>query len=109
MSLSDYLNASFCENREINNYDNTCLKNNWLNRNGNINEWTTSIKYQEPYEDEETKELITPANNTVYSVGNTIENTIILSKLNIRPVVYLKTRLLLTSGDGSFNNPYVIR
>ena len=109
MTLSDYLNASLCENREINNYDNTCLKNNWLNRNSNINEWTTSINYQEPYEDEETKEKITPDNNTIYSVGNTIEGTIVSSKLNIRPVVYLKSRMLLNGGDGSFDNPYTIR
>ena len=109
MNLSDYLNASICENREINNYKDECLKNNWLNRNNQVNEWTNSIMYQEPYKDETTEEIITPNNNTIYSVGNTIEDNIISSKLNIRPVVYLKSRMFLTSGDGSFENPYVIR
>ena len=68
-----------------------------------------SINYQEPYEDNETNEMINPENNTVYSVGNTIEESIISSELNIRPVVYLKWRMLLSSGDGSFDNPYIIR
>ena len=109
MNLSDYLNASICENREINNYKDECLKNNWLNKNKEVNEWTTSLKYIEPYKDETTEEIITPDNNTIYSVGNTIEDKVISSKLNVRPVVYLKSRMFLTSGDGSFENPYVIR
>lgn len=109
MNLSDYLNASICENREIKNYNDECLKNNWLNKNNQINEWTTSIKYIEPYKDKTTEEIITPDNNTIYSVGNTIEDNAVSSKLNIRPVVYLKSRMFLTSGDGSFENPYVIR
>ena len=109
MNLSDYLNASICDNREINNYKDECLKNNWLNKNNQINEWTTSIKYIEPYKDETTEEIITHDNNTIYSVGNTIEDNVFSSKLNVRPAVYLKSRMFLTSGDGSFENPYVIR
>ena len=109
MNLSDYLHASICENREINNYKDECLKNNWLNKNSLENEWTISLKYIEPYKDKTTEEMITPDNNTIYSVGNTIEDNIILTKLNIRPVIYLKSRILLTDGDGSFENPYVIR
>lgn len=109
LTLSDYLNTSICENREINKYDETCLKNNWLNKNSQINEWTTSIKYEEPYEDELTKDLITPVNNTIYSVGNTIEDNRIDTELYIRPVVYLKERMLLINGNGSFDNPYIIK
>lgn len=109
MNLSDYLHASICENREINNYKDECLKNNWLNKNSLENEWTISLKYIEPYKDETTEEMITPDNNTIYSVGNTIEDNNILIKLNIRPVIYLKSRILLTDGDGSFEKPYVIR
>ena len=107
MNLSDYLNASVCEEREVANYDETCLKNNWLNKN--IYEWTNTLRYLEPYEDEETKELITPSNDTLYSVGPTIKEEKANVELNIRPVVYLSSRVFVLTGDGTLDNPYVIR
>lgn len=107
MNVSDYLYASTCQKTKINEYDETCLKNNWLNRNKN--EWTMTTKYELPYTDEETKEEIVPDNNMVYSVGNEITVHNINDKLSIRPVVYLKSRTLLINGDGTLDNPYVIR
>ena len=108
INLSDYLNASICENREVNNYDETCLKNNWLNKNED-NEWTNTAKYLEPYQDEETNELIEPANNTIYTVGLSIKDEKIQTELTIRPVVYLSSITFLTGGNGTIDNPYVIR
>ena len=107
LDVSDYLYASTCQKPKINEYDMSCLRNNWLNKN--TSEWTMTTNYQAPYVDEETKEEITPENNAIYAVGNEIKKTIISDKLNIRPVVYLKSRALLTSGDGTLDNPYVIR
>ena len=107
LSLSDYLNASICENRNIEEYDSACLKNNWLNKNNS--EWTMTTKYEEPYNDSETEELITPENNTIYTVGNEIKDETIDNEFNVRPVIYLKSRMLLVSGDGTLDNPYIIK
>ena len=109
MNLTDYLNASVCQNKNITDYDSTCLNNNWLNKNNTLNEYTMTIKYEMPTTDPETEEEITPDNNIVYSVGNNITETIITEKLSVRPVVYLKERALLISGDGTINNPYIIK
>ena len=109
MNLSDYLHASICENKEIVNYDETCLKNNWLNKNENINEWTSTVKYLEPYKDETTEEMINPTNDTVYTVGSSIKDEKTNVELNVRPVVYLSSRTFVIGGDGTIDNPYVIR
>lgn len=110
MSLSDYINASTCQNNKLlNKYDENCLNNNWLNKNYDISEWTLTTKYLEPTIDETTGEEIVPLNNTVYSVNSTISETITTQNLNVRPVVYLKSRMLLTAGDGTINNPYIIK
>ena len=95
-------------------------------------EWTNSVKYEEivieekqteePIEEENTElqdettteetteeEIIIPKNNTMYSVGSTIKETNVSTELNIRPVVYLKSEVLLITGKGTFEDPYVIR
>ena len=107
MNLTDYLNASVCQNKNISEYDSTCLNNNWLNNN--LNEYTMTIKYEMPTTDPETEEEIIPDNNTAYSVGNSITETIVTEKLPVRPVVYLKERALLIGGNGTINNPYIIK
>ena len=107
LNVSDYLYASTCNKTKINEYDATCLKNNWLNKNKT--ELTMTTKYELPYTDPETNEEIIPDNNTVYAIGNEIKETNIDEKLNIRPVIYLKSRTLLVNGDGTLDNPYVIR
>ena len=107
LEVTDYLYASAFQKNKISECDMTCLKNNWLNKN--TSEWTMTTNYQKPYVDEETQEEITPENNMVYSVGNEIKGNNISGKLNVRPVVYLKSRTLLTSGDGTLDNPYIIR
>ena len=107
MQLSDYLNASVCSNRMVDEYTADCLTKNWLNR-GN-REWTMTMNYLEPEKDEETGELIPVENNKIYTVGAGIETTTVDTELALRPVVYLKTRMLITSGDGTVDNPYIIR
>lgn len=107
MSLSDYLNASKCTNELISAYTGECLTNNWLNKGDT--EWTMTMNYLEPVKDPETEELIPVLNNKMYSVGQSIKTMEVNTELNVRPVIYLKDRMLVVSGDGSFNNPYVIR
>ncbi len=107
MQVSDYLYATNCKKDKINEYDESCLKNNWLNKN--TSELTMTTKYEDKHLDEETNEEIIPDNNMIYLVGNSLTEVSINTKQNIRPVIYLKGRTLLTSGDGSLDNPYVIR
>ena len=107
LTLSDYLNTSSCKKDKISEYDQTCLNNNWLNKYST--EWTMTTKVMEPYEDPETEETVTPDNDTLYAVGSTIDETEYDTELNVRPVVYLKSRALIISGNGSLDNPYIIR
>ena len=108
MNLSDYINTSICENKKITEFDENCLNNNWLNKNYDIDEWTMTIKYDEPYIDEITSELVTPDNNMVYSIGEGIKAYPVTTKLNIRPVVYLKDTTVLLEGNGTYEKPFMV-
>ena len=107
ITLSDYLNASSCKKDKLNEYDAACLNNNWLNKY--TTEWTMTAKYEEPKENEESEETITPDNNKLYTVGSTINESVYDTELNVRPVIYLKSRVLIVSGNGTLDNPYIIR
>lgn len=114
MSLRDYLNASSCENKTLDKYNEECLNNNYLNLNNGIY-WTYTREYNkiettEEIEEETTteEELKEPMNNMIYSVSSTINTNNINDKLNIRPVVFLKDRILITEGDGTFENPFIL-
>ena len=109
MNLSDYLNTSVCTNKKINEYIGDCISKNWLNNKLIDNEYTLSVKYQEKKVDEDGNEITPLINDIVYSTGNSIIETNISDELNIRPVVYLSSRTLLTDGFGTFENPYVLR
>ncbi len=65
----------------------------------------------EPLEEtpEEAPEETIKVNNTVYAVGKNYSELDVNEELKIRPVKYLGTRTFLISGDGTLNNPYVIR
>ena len=106
MSLNDYLNASLCENKNLDKYNEECLNNNYLNLN-NGTYWTYTREYNKIESTTETEEELTeeeiiedelkePTNNTVYSVSSTINTNSINDKLHIRPVVFLKDRILIT-------------
>lgn len=105
MDLSDYLNASICEDKKIGEYTGNCLKANWLNGFNKTATWTKSVKYEKTT----TEDVEVINDKELYTVGNNITTTAYDSKANIRPVVYLTERLLLSSGDGSIGNPYEIR
>ena len=113
--VSDYLNASICQDKKINEYDNVCLNSNWLNKNDDSYEWTNSIKYTEEEKiieeinPEETDEKEPIINNQVYSIGPSIKENTSNESLKVRPVVYLKDRILLSSGEGTLEKPYIIK
>ena len=131
LNLSDYLYTSLCEKEKVNEYKNECLTNNWLNNIEIENEWTlTSKEVIEILEEEmndsqeenldvevseenediseeipETKEVI----NYVYSIGKNIKESNVVETLDVRPVVYLKSRMLLLDGNGSKEEPYIVK
>ena len=108
MNLSDYLNTSICENKKITEFDEKCLNNNWLNKNYDFDEWTMTIKYEEPYVDDATNELITPENNMAFSIGSEIKASLVTTNQNIRPVIFLEDTAIPISGNGSYEKPYII-
>ena len=48
-------------------------------------------------------------NNYIYSVGKEILETNSNELLEVRPTLYLNSSMLLVSGDGSFEKPYVMK
>lgn len=68
-----------------------------------------TITTDENTEENETKEeiVIEEINNKVYT--SLIEASLITEKNSVRPVVYLKDRVLSYSGTGSINDPYIIK
>ena len=47
--------------------------------------------------------------NYIYSIGQNISETDVNSTLDVRPVVFLKSRILFLDGNGSLENPYVVK
>jgi len=139
LNLSDYLYTSSCEKNKINEYTGECITNNWLNNIEIPKEWTLTSKevieiIEEPEpeievedeEDVETEEILENENiveeelvdeeveeinviNYVYSIGKNIEESDVNDSLEIRPVVFLKSRMLVLDGDGSFATPYIVK
>jgi len=79
---------------------------------GNNQESTEEIETEDKEEitdetvDEESQEIIV---NYVYSVGENIEKSKITDEHEVRPALYLKSRILLVAGEGTFENPYIIK
>ena len=94
----------------IDNYSKSCLKNNWLN-NG-IHSWTMTAHEVEktiPSTSEENTNETIKITNEVFSVSDIIEPLKVNTVLSIRPVVYLNSRILITSGTGTIEDPYIIK
>src|SRR5699024_1267389 len=94
MYISDYgysvLSNNCSRNTSITDYaENTCASNSWLTKYNF--EWTLSM-YTSPY-------------NLRWGYITTSPSEY---PFNIRPTVYLKSNVYVVSGDGSYNNPYVI-
>lgn len=47
--------------------------------------------------------------NYAYRIGSSIDELSVDTSLDIRPVVYLKSRILYVAGDGSYLSPFVIK
>ena len=118
LNLSDYLYTSSCQKNKINEYNEECFKDNWLNNIEVDNEWTLTTKEiieskeKEISENIETtteeKIEIEPTNYT-YSVNNIIKEDEVTSLLEVRPVIFVKSRMLLIDGEGTFEKPYIIK
>jgi len=134
LSLSDYIYSSSCTKDKINEYTGECFTNNWLYNIEIPKEWTLTSKELEvieepieiiepddnenilPEENQPTEEEITPPVeeekyiiNYIYSIGQNITEVDVVESLDVRPVVFLKSRILLLEGNGSFESPYVIK
>lgn len=132
LNLSDYLYASTCKNNKINEYTEECLKNNWLNNIEISKEWTLTAKtlpeITEPIVQEENvndtdiepevtdEENVTEDNivkeriiNYIYGIGKNITEADVNELLEVRPTIYLKSRMLLLDGNGTLESPYVIK
>ena len=76
----------------------------------NNQELTEEVPSENPEESteekEEPKEIIT---YYVYSVGNEIAKHNLTEKLEVSPALYLKSRMLIVSGEGTFISPYIIK
>lgn len=131
INLSDYLHTSSCNINKISEAKEECLKNNWLNNIELNKTWTSTQKEIETIVEipqlEQDIERETAENNEVideeetlieekkiiinhaYSIGNSILENSPNELLEVRPTIYLKSRMLIVAGDGTFENPYVIK
>lgn len=100
LTMTDYLNTSTCNKNSV-----ECLKNNWLNKKDNNNEWLLAL-YNEKNILENEEETI---EYKVVTTGETIQAVLPTEKNYFRPVVYLKNRILVLSGNGTIENPYIIK
>ena len=111
MSLDDYLNASVCEGNTFDKYTEECLNNNYLNLN-NGSYWTYTREYKEVLEDDEliNEDILREiTNDKIYTVSSIINTDEINDELNVRPVLFLKDRVLIVDGDGTFEKPFILR
>lgn len=108
LNLTDYINADTCKKDKYDEYTKECLKSNWLNKNKG-QEWTMTVKKEETYVDPETEEEVVPENDKLFTIGTSILESKYDEELNVRPVLYLKSRTLLTGGTGTFEDPYIIK
>jgi len=47
--------------------------------------------------------------NYIYTIGKNISEVDVNESLDVRPVVYLKSRMILLDGNGSLSSPYVVK
>ena len=120
LNLSDYLYTSSCDKVKISEYSGDCIKNNWLNNIEIPKEWTMTAKEIEKVTEEtqvEPEEVTEgemvaeqePIINYIYSIGENIEETNVNTSLDVRPVVFLKSRMLLLEGNGTLETPYIVK
>ena len=64
---------------------------------------------EEPTEEEIIEPIKTIIINSAYGIKEDIIETNVKEFLDVRPVVYIKSRMLLISGNGTFETPYIIK
>lgn len=67
------------------------------------------ILTDENIDTEEETEINSYVINYVYSIGKNITENDVNDSLDVRPVVFLKGRLLLIDGMGTLNSPYIVK
>ena len=71
--------------------------------NENTNE--ENLEIQEEDLVEENKYIV----NYVYSIGNSINEKDVNDNIDVRPTIFLKSRMVLLEGEGTFERPYIIK
>lgn len=89
--------------------ENETEENNELINNQEIEQQETEENQEEINIENNTEEIEKIYINYAYSISDTITENTIDTSLDVRPVIYLKSRTLLVEGDGSFNSPYIIK
>ncbi len=92
LNITDYLYASNCNNKKISDYDMDCNKNNWLYK----------------YADEMLINRLDIDDENIFMIGNS-RITRYDTELYVRPLMYLKDDVMIVKGDGTINNPFIIR
>ncbi len=92
LNLTDYLYASNCNTKKFGEYDLDCNKNNWLYK----------------YDNEMLINRLDTNNEDIFMIGDNFI-TKYDRELNVRPLLYLDSDLILVKGDGTINNPFIIR
>lgn len=67
--------------------------NSWMTKYSSSNYWT--INHDN-------------SNNSVYSISNSINENSSSNSFDVYPVLYLKYNTVITGGNGSLNNPYIV-
>ena len=95
-------NGENCYETKGNLYPSNCGKNenNWLTPTGTSEAWTLSPNF---YDESETRGV--PVNITTY--GNTSISSSSYTKFRVFPSVYLKSNVIIISGSGTSNDPYI--
>lgn len=93
LSLSDYLYASNCNYKKVIDYDSECYINNWLYK----------------YNKEMLITRLDKDDDRIYAFSNNLYLENYDKFLNMRPVIYLNSDIILIKGDGTINNPFIIR
>lgn len=73
------------------------------------NNESDQIENDEKIDSEEESKTNNYVINYVYSIGKDITENDVNTSLDVRPVVFLKGRLLLINGEGTISNPYVVK
>lgn len=107
INLSEYMYASLCDVKsKVIDYDSYCYNNNWLNSVEIDSFWTRTISEIKDV-DNDGLELV--LDNNAYAVGDNVLFFDAGYDLDVRPSVYLKDRIVVVAGDGSFEKPYIIK